>query len=116
MAHGSTLTPALTFTQLQQGIAVAVLVVMYAWRVMLNRGDDARMDEKTNPANHIVHILPRWLTKSHYTALHTGLLLYPRDLACDWSSGAIDPVLSLADSRNIYSAAMYLSLVRGLSW
>ncbi len=29
------------------------IFAMYRWRVALNKGDEAKMDEKTNPANHI---------------------------------------------------------------
>ncbi len=53
----------------------------------------------------------RALTKLHYTVLHTGLLLWPANLCCDWSSGAIDNVVRWSDYRNIDSLALVLAFV-----
>ena len=32
---------------------MAVTTAVFAWRLSLNTGDDVKVDEKTNPANHI---------------------------------------------------------------
>ncbi|EDQ87493.1 uncharacterized protein MONBRDRAFT_27236 [Monosiga brevicollis MX1] len=92
-------------------VVLVLTVLLYQWRVSLNKGDDVKNDEKTNPANHIDDTLLRWLTKNYYVFLHFWLLLVPWDLCCDWSSFGIDNIAALSDHRNLSTAAMYLVLV-----
>eukprot|EP00049_Salpingoeca_infusionum_P003068 m.63027 g.63027 ORF g.63027 m.63027 type:complete len:660 (+) comp11938_c0_seq1:228-2207(+) len=95
---------------LRIAVMVVVTAMVYQMRVALNKGDDAKMDEKTNPANHIEDTLNRVLTKNHYAFIHFGLLVWPFSLCCDWSSFGVPNVEGLSDFRNLETAAMYLFL------
>lgn len=37
----------------QQSVLVGIMAVIYAWRLSFNIGEEVKVDEKTNPANHI---------------------------------------------------------------
>eukprot|EP00048_Salpingoeca_helianthica_P023713 m.26553 g.26553 ORF g.26553 m.26553 type:complete len:605 (-) comp8945_c0_seq1:26-1840(-) len=107
----SAFTPATFKFLLRQATLGLFLAVVVMWRVSMNKDEVVTVDEKTNPANHIKNPLNRILTKNHYVALHAGLLVWPMPLACDWSSGAIESITSIADPRNIGTAVMYVVLV-----
>eukprot|EP00730_Choanoeca_flexa_P015250 TRINITY_DN6961_c0_g1_i3.p1 TRINITY_DN6961_c0_g1~~TRINITY_DN6961_c0_g1_i3.p1 ORF type:complete len:622 (+),score=148.13 TRINITY_DN6961_c0_g1_i3:62-1927(+) len=101
-------------------IRVALMLVitfsMYQWRVSLNKGDDVKNDEKTNPANHIDDFILRVLTKNYYVFLHFWLLVVPWDLCCDWSSFGIANIDTVTDYRNLSTLSMYSFLIiSGLS-
>eukprot|EP00051_Salpingoeca_urceolata_P005947 m.79074 g.79074 ORF g.79074 m.79074 type:complete len:911 (+) comp14612_c0_seq1:120-2852(+) len=68
------------------------------------------VDEKTNPANHIVSFVHRSLTKSLYVGLHAWLLAWPQTLCCDWSAGSIPVVQSVLDPRNAGTLALFVFL------
>ena len=132
--------PFLFIHMIPQKITLAVITVMvYGWRITLNKGDDAKMDEKTNPANHITGAAPalsgpsfdrecrartklnagrpltgflsRVLTKNYYAFLHFWLLVCPMVLCCDWSSFGVPNVDGLQDPRNLCTLTMYALLV-----
>ena len=75
---------------------------------------DIKVDQKTNPANHIADPTLRRLTKCLYASLHAWLLLFPKTLCCDWSAGAIETIESVEDPRNFGSAALLLALLGAL--
>lgn len=108
------LKPTLTFYSRPQAIILLVAILMFRWRVSLNKGDDAKMDEKTNPANHIDNFLIRALTKNYYVFLHYWLLICPMQLACDWSSFGIPSITGVGDNRNLQTLGLYAITVKEL--
>lgn len=123
------------FPPLSKVILAAVTIAVYGWRLTLNKGDDAKMDEKTNPANHIdgwfwrniflrcsakncsscalsaTDFVLRVLTKNYYAFLHFWLLVCPMVLCCDWSSFGVPNITGWEDPRNLSTASLYASLV-----
>ena len=53
----------------------------------------------------------RMLSFSNIYAHNAWLLLFPSGLCCDWSLGSVPMVSSLSDPRNLYSLALYASLL-----
>lgn len=76
---------------------------------------DIRTDAKTNPANHIEDFTSRALTKNLYVTLHAFLMLFPKDLCCDWSDSSIPVVDTVFDTRVYGIASLYLVLAF-LAW
>lgn len=60
-----------------------------------------------NPAADSPHFLTRALTFLHLPAANAWLLLCPDKLSFDWSMDAVPLVKSLADWRNLHTAAFY---------
>lgn len=61
-----------------------------------------------NPAADSPHLLTRALTFLYLPAANAWLLLCPHRLSFDWSMDAVPLVRSLADWRNLHTAAFYL--------
>ncbi len=53
----------------------------------------------------------RALSLSNIYAINMWLLLSPSSLCCDWSLGSVPLVTSLADSANVWSLLLYVSLM-----
>ncbi|EGD76403.1 transmembrane and tetratricopeptide repeat containing 4 [Salpingoeca rosetta] len=110
----TTSSSSLSASMFRVAVAAGAMAVVYGWRVSLNSGDEVKVDEKTNPANHIDDWLLRALTKNYYVFLHAWLLLFPAELCCDWSSFGIPNITAVSDPRNVQTAAMYTTLVLGV--
>lgn len=54
------------------------------------------------------------LTYHYLTALNGALFLFPSQLACDWTSGSVQPVSSMLDNRNLLTVCAYAFLVCAL--
>eukprot|EP00040_Diaphanoeca_grandis_P010659 m.54633 g.54633 ORF g.54633 m.54633 type:complete len:733 (-) comp21947_c0_seq1:71-2269(-) len=97
---------------LQAAIRILVYVAVVAYimklRFALNKGDEVKVDVKTNPANHIEDFRFRALTKFYYCVLHFWLLVFPFDLCCDWSSFGIVSIESFTDPRNMASLICFV--------
>lgn len=63
-----------------------------------------------NPAAHSSSWVARTLTFLYLPAVNVRLLVWPATLSFDWSMDAITRVESLADTRNLQSAGLYLAL------
>ncbi|XP_052122968.1 protein O-mannosyl-transferase TMTC2-like isoform X5 [Frankliniella occidentalis] len=85
----------------------AGLLAARLWLVGLRTPVFARAD---NPAAHASSWGTRALTFLHLPAVNLRLLLWPGTLSFDWSMDAVERVESLADPRNLQSAALYASL------
>ena len=85
-------------------------VVMLAFRLYINGRGSPFFNESDNPAAFSPLLLTRLLTFSHLVALNLWLLLCPSRLCFDWSMGSIPLVESLADGRNVATAAAFASL------
>jgi hypothetical protein len=46
-----------------------------------------------------------------YVVLHGWLLLYPKDLCCDWAGGSIPPIDTVSDIRIFGICAFYLGII-----
>uniref|UniRef100_A0A3Q0R7Y8 dolichyl-phosphate-mannose--protein mannosyltransferase n=1 Tax=Amphilophus citrinellus TaxID=61819 RepID=A0A3Q0R7Y8_AMPCI len=64
-----------------------------------------------NPAADSPHFLTRTLTFLHLPAANAWLLLCPDKLSFDWSMDAMPLVRSLADWRNLHTAAFYVGMI-----
>lgn len=51
------------------------------------------------------------LSFSNLYAHNAWLLIFPSGLCCDWSLGTVPVVTSLSDTRNLFSLALYASLL-----
>ncbi|KAK3917710.1 Protein O-mannosyl-transferase TMTC1, partial [Frankliniella fusca] len=83
------------------------LLAARLWLVGLRTPVFARAD---NPAAHAASWGTRALTFLHLPSVNLRLLLWPGTLSFDWSMDAVERVESLADPRNLQSAALYASL------
>lgn len=83
--------------------AVLLLVRLY-W--MGNKPPN--FSSSDNPAADSTHLLTRALTFLYLPAANTWLLLCPDRLSFDWSMDAVPLVRTLADWRNLQTAAFYL--------
>lgn len=83
------------------------LLAARLWVVGMRTPVFARAD---NPAAHASSWTTRTLTFLHLPVVNLRLLLWPDTLSFDWSMDAVARVESLADPRNLQSAALYASL------
>ena len=86
---------------LRSAAVLLMLIFIMKGRLGLNKGE-TRQDAHYNRAMHVLldlsHViaagnyvkrfLPRLMTKTHYTALHAWLLLFPNTLCHNWAGGA----------------------------
>jgi protein O-mannosyl-transferase len=66
----------------------------------------------SNNSSGIRAAAPRILTHLYLAAFHVEQLLWPAVLSYDWQMGAVPLVTSLADGRNLETAALFLLLGR----
>eukprot|EP00041_Stephanoeca_diplocostata_P023952 m.598147 g.598147 ORF g.598147 m.598147 type:complete len:1012 (+) comp22420_c0_seq1:242-3277(+) len=92
-------------------IGAAVILVL---RLRMN-AQDIRTDAKTNPANHIEDFTSRALTKNLYVTLHAFLMLFPKDLCCDWSDSSIAVIDTVFDIR-VYGILSLYGVLAFLVW
>ncbi|EGD78785.1 hypothetical protein PTSG_01761 [Salpingoeca rosetta] len=90
-------------------LLLVLSAIVMKYRVSLNKVH-IKVDEKTNPANHMESFVFRSLTKNLYVTLHAWLLIFPLWLCCDWSAGAVPSVTSASDPRIVYILLFYLAL------
>uniref|UniRef100_A0A8C9X2V4 dolichyl-phosphate-mannose--protein mannosyltransferase n=1 Tax=Sander lucioperca TaxID=283035 RepID=A0A8C9X2V4_SANLU len=90
------------------------LAVLASWGVILLSARLYWMGNKPpnfsnsdNPAADSPHFLTRTLTFLHLPVANAWLLLCPDKLSFDWSMDAVPLVRSLADWRNLHTAAFY---------
>lgn len=106
---------------------VATIAVVVAWRLWLQQTlpSTAHVTEHSlvyafgaidNPVIFAAEASTRWLTILYLQLRHALLLLFPAQLAADYSGHSIPLVVDLDDPRNYYTAAYVLSVVALLLW
>ncbi|XP_041967382.1 protein O-mannosyl-transferase TMTC2 [Alosa sapidissima] len=90
-------------------------VVLLAFRLYWMGNKPPNFSNSDNPAADSPSLLTRALTFLYLPAVNAWLLLCPDTLSFDWSMDALPLVRSLADWRNVHSAAFYATLLV-LSW
>lgn len=90
-------------------------VIMLACRFYWMGNKPPNFSNSDNPAADSPSLLTRTLTFLYLPAANFWLLLLPDTLSFDWSMDALPLVRTLADWRNIYTAAFYLGLL-SLAW
>jgi len=101
-------------------VRTAMLAVMTIavgiWRLWLNGESGATFIAEQNPAAAAESRLERGLSYSWIYIRNLGLLVYPHQLCCDWTGGAIPNVESLGDWRVKWIALLYGSFASWLVW
>lgn len=90
-------------------------VIMLACRFYWMGNKPPNFSNSDNPAADSPSLLTRTLTFLYLPAANFWLLLFPDMLSFDWSMDALPLVRTLADWRNISTAAFYLGLL-SLAW
>ena len=80
------------------------------FRLSLNGGTPPAFKDTENPAAFEESLLVRTLMFNFLAARHVLVLLWPAQLCCDWSTGAIDLVTSPADARNLLTLLVYAGI------
>lgn len=101
-------------------VRTAMLAVMTIavgmWRIWLNGETGAKFIAEQNPAAAAESRLERGLSYSWIYIRNLGLLVYPHQLCCDWTGGAIPNVESLGDWRVKWIALLYVAFALWLGW
>lgn len=73
-----------------------------------------------NPMAFVDDFVGRALSKAHIHARYFLILLYPRELSCDWSFNCIPTIDSVYDRRNTWAGALYAAIaaliIRAFPW
>ncbi|KAL2093739.1 hypothetical protein ACEWY4_011051 [Coilia grayii] len=86
-------------------------VVLLAFRLYWMGNKPPNFSNSDNPAADSPSLLTRTLTFLYLPAVNAWLLLCPDTLSFDWSMDALPLVRSLADPRNLHTAAFYAALL-----
>ncbi|XP_014915942.1 protein O-mannosyl-transferase TMTC2 [Poecilia latipinna] len=86
-------------------------VILLSVRLYWMGNKPPNFSNSDNPAADSPHFLTRTLTFLHLPAANAWLLLCPDKLSFDWSMDAVPLVRSLADWRNLHTAAFYCGLI-----
>ena len=89
---------------------IVSMVILVGLRLHFMGNTPPQFAPSDNPAASESSLQTRLLTFLHLPALNAWLLLCPHRLSFDWSMGAVPLVQSLADLRNLATAAFYLAL------
>lgn len=83
--------------------------ITFGLRLYIMEGQLPEFTRFDNPASY-EDFPRRHLTFNYLLPLNLWLLIYPKDLLCDWSMGTIPLVESFQDVRNIATIAFYIIL------
>ncbi|KAM8822150.1 protein O-mannosyl-transferase TMTC2-like isoform 1-T1 [Synchiropus picturatus] len=93
------------------GVAASWGLLLLAARLYWMGNTTPHFSNSDNPAADSPHLLTRLLTFLYLPPANAWILLCPAELSFDWSMDAVPLVRSLADWRNLHSAAFYCALV-----
>ncbi|XP_028967817.1 protein O-mannosyl-transferase TMTC3 [Galendromus occidentalis] len=92
---------------------LSTAVVILAFRLSIMGSHIPAFSSLDNPVS-TMGVWVKQLTYNYLTSLNAALLVFPSQLACDWTSGSIVPVTSLFDCRNVSTLIVYSFIFFGV--